>query len=82
VIYILNNLSKEYNSLIESIEKYLNKGADEEEVTVKRVRERVKERFKRMAMHQSDPDGQEEVTSSRFSVTFHLAVSAESAFFV
>jgi hypothetical protein len=39
VIHILNNLPKEYDSLVESIEEDLNKGADEE-VTVKRVRER------------------------------------------
>jgi gag-polypeptide of LTR copia-type len=40
VIHILNNLPKEYDSLVESIEEDLNKGADDE-VTVKRVRERV-----------------------------------------
>jgi gag-polypeptide of LTR copia-type len=60
VIHILNNLPKEYDSLVESIEENLNKGADEE-VTVKRVRERVRARFRRMALRHSDPDTQEDV---------------------
>ena len=55
VIHILNNLSKEYDFLVESIEKTLNKGADEE-VTVKRAREQARARFRGVALCQSDPD--------------------------
>jgi hypothetical protein len=36
VIYILNNLPKEYDSLVESIEEDLNKRADAE-VTIKEL---------------------------------------------
>lgn len=58
VIHILNNLPKEYDSLVEAIEEDLNKGADEE-VTVKRVRERVRARFRRMQLRQKESDGDE-----------------------
>jgi hypothetical protein len=60
VIHILDNLPKEYSSLVESIEEDLYKRADEE-VSVKRVRERMRAQFRRMLMHQFDCDRQEEV---------------------
>ena len=60
VIHIFNNLLKEYNSLVESINEDLDKGADEE-LTVVRVRERVRASFRKIALHQSDLNVQRDV---------------------
>jgi hypothetical protein len=60
VIHILNNLPSEYDSLVEAIEEDLNKGAADE-VTVKRVRERIRARFRRMKQRQSESSGQDEI---------------------
>ena len=60
VIHILNNLPKEYDTLVEAIEEDLNK-ARTEEVTVKQVRERVRASFRRMQDRQINSDDAEEV---------------------
>jgi gag-polypeptide of LTR copia-type len=45
VIHILNNLPKQYDFLVEAVEKDLNEGANEE-VDVKLVRTRARARFR------------------------------------
>jgi hypothetical protein len=53
VMQIINNLPMEYDSLVEAIEEDMNKELTDQ-ITVKRVRERLRARFRRMAMRNDD----------------------------
>ena len=55
VLHIINNLPKEYDSLIEAIEEDMDKGMLEH-ITVKRIRERIRGRFHRMKKRENEHD--------------------------
>ena len=54
VIQIINNLPKEYDSLVELIEEDMAKGSTEH-TSLKRVRERVRARFRRLQKRSDEP---------------------------
>jgi gag-polypeptide of LTR copia-type len=49
VMQLINNFPMEYDSLVKAVEEDMNKGL-EDQVTVKRVWERIRARFRRMTM--------------------------------
>jgi hypothetical protein len=53
VMQLINNLSMEYDSLVEAVEENMNKEL-EDQVTVKRVWEKIRARFRKMTMRLSE----------------------------